>query len=294
MEFENEEMAKSTTEKPQTIDLNRATVKQLVIIPGIGPALADRIVNYREAKGAFLAPEEITAVPGIGRSLYERIAPWLTVGPPETRWEEAVLTPGEMPLIEAEAPAVEKPVEEGPPEKLSPEPLTEPAKAAPTPPRQAAEPREAERGTDFTWLWSALLGALLGVMVMLLVLSAVNGSISLSRAPVVLELNDRVDTLASDTGQLRREVAQLEERLQVLEGLPTRMDSVEKTVAELDGSVNALEEQVTALNNRLDDVEKDVAEVQAHTEQVQTFFQRLQSLLFDVFGMELPEASPSE
>jgi len=293
MELENEEMAKSTAEKPQAIDLNRATLKQLVIIPGIGPALAQRIVDYRQAKGAFLAPEEITAVPGIGPASYKRIAPWLTVGPPETRWEEAVLTPGEMPPMEEGTPAVEKPVEQGPPEELPSEAPTEPA-AAPAPLPQAAAPGEAERGPSFTWLWSALLGALLGVIAMLLILSAVNGSISLSQAPVVLKLNDRVDTLASDTGELRREVSQLEERLKLLEGLPSRMDGVEKTVAELNSGVNALEKQVTVLDNRLDDVEKDVAEVQAHAEQVQTFFQRLQSLLFDVFGMELPESSSSE
>ena len=291
MDFENQELAKASSEEPQTVDLNRATEEQLASIPGIGPVLAQRIVDYRQAKGAFLAPEEITAVPGIGPSSYERLAPWLTVGPPETLWEEAALS--KVQPVETELSAAEIPEEELA-EEPAPEPAAAEAEAAPRPAEKAAVRREEARGNGFSWLWGALLGALLGVIVTLLILSTVNGSISLSQAPVVLKLNDRVETLATDTGEMRREVAQLEQRLKVLEGLPSRMDAVEETVAELGGNVSALEREVTALNNRLDNLEKDVAEVQAHAEQVQTFFQRLQSLLFEVFGMELPQASSSE
>lgn len=54
----------STGEDP--ISLNRAGVAELVALPGIGPQLARRIVEYREAHGPFTSVDELQNVPGIG------------------------------------------------------------------------------------------------------------------------------------------------------------------------------------------------------------------------------------
>ena len=48
------------------IDLNRATVEQLDVLPGIGPATAAAIVAYREQVGPFAAIDDLLKVPGIG------------------------------------------------------------------------------------------------------------------------------------------------------------------------------------------------------------------------------------
>jgi competence protein ComEA len=47
------------------INLNTATPKQLESLPGIGPTLAKRIVDFREKKGGFKRVEELLAIPGI-------------------------------------------------------------------------------------------------------------------------------------------------------------------------------------------------------------------------------------
>lgn len=56
------------------IDINSATAKELDLLPGIGPVLADAIVRYRTDNGPFRRPEDIKNVPGIGEKTYQRFA----------------------------------------------------------------------------------------------------------------------------------------------------------------------------------------------------------------------------
>ena len=64
------------------LDLNRATVEELVELPGIGPVLAERIVAFREEHGPFRSVEDLLQVPGIGEATLEALRPYITVQPP--------------------------------------------------------------------------------------------------------------------------------------------------------------------------------------------------------------------
>jgi len=63
------------------LDLNRATGKDFDSLPGIGPQLAERIVEYRQSVGAFHSLDELQEVKGIGKKKFERIRPLVTVMP---------------------------------------------------------------------------------------------------------------------------------------------------------------------------------------------------------------------
>ncbi|MEY3383672.1 MAG: hypothetical protein RLZZ212_259 [Actinomycetota bacterium] len=61
------------------LSLNQATAEQLDSLPGIGPALSERIVAHRQSIGSFRSIEELTDVSGIGPKLFSKIRDQLTI-----------------------------------------------------------------------------------------------------------------------------------------------------------------------------------------------------------------------
>ncbi len=61
------------------INLNTATAEQLDSLPGVGPAIAKRIIAYRETTGKFTSCEEIKQVSGIGEATFAKIKDLITV-----------------------------------------------------------------------------------------------------------------------------------------------------------------------------------------------------------------------
>jgi competence ComEA-like helix-hairpin-helix protein len=64
---------------PGLINLNSATLAQLDSLPGIGPVLAQRIIDYREAHGPFTSLSQLTLVEGIGQKKLEAVLDLITI-----------------------------------------------------------------------------------------------------------------------------------------------------------------------------------------------------------------------
>ena len=66
------------------VNLNTATAEQLALLPRVGPAVAQRILEHREKNGNFKKPEELMLVRGIGEKTFELIAPYVSLSGPTT------------------------------------------------------------------------------------------------------------------------------------------------------------------------------------------------------------------
>jgi competence protein ComEA len=73
--------ARSTSERPAPLNLNAATEQQLEALPGIGPATATRIVEYRKKNGPFKKAEDLMNVKGIGEKSFLKLKGLVTVAP---------------------------------------------------------------------------------------------------------------------------------------------------------------------------------------------------------------------
>jgi competence protein ComEA len=78
--------SKSSAAKPSAgasttvVNLNTATQAQLEGLPGVGPAMAQRILEYRKANGAFKKAEDLMNVKGLGEKKFLKLKPQITVG----------------------------------------------------------------------------------------------------------------------------------------------------------------------------------------------------------------------
>jgi competence protein ComEA len=61
------------------VNLNTATQAELELLPGIGPAMAKRILDYRAEHGKFTSVEQLDSVRGIGSRTMSRLRPLVTV-----------------------------------------------------------------------------------------------------------------------------------------------------------------------------------------------------------------------
>lgn len=68
------------SQDPRPLDLNRATGAELARLPGVGPALALRIVEERERRGRFDSPEALRRVMGVGPKKLAALRDLVTVG----------------------------------------------------------------------------------------------------------------------------------------------------------------------------------------------------------------------
>lgn len=76
---DNEMIVIPPKKEERLISINSAGVEELCRLPGIGPAIADRIIEYRKQNAGFKTLEDIMNVKGIGKATYEKIKGYIAL-----------------------------------------------------------------------------------------------------------------------------------------------------------------------------------------------------------------------
>ena len=298
------------------IDLNQADQEELQRLAGVGPRLASDIVAYREANRPFIKTEDITNVPGIGSVRYNEWEDQLTANLPESELGEDVPPPpipevdeempeegpkaeGEVSTEEAAAPQIEEPVQpESPEEDISEtgaEELEEPEEQEEAITAEAEEEETRDR-PPLTWLWTALLGGVLGLVFSLIVMAGINQTLDYASSRDARVLRGDLTNLSSDLNALESDLQAVQEQVNELADLTGRMEQTEADVEDLRTTSETLSEQTASLGEglesvqtRVDDLSDEMDAVQVQNEKTMNFFEELQRVLQELFGGAEPE-----
>lgn len=291
------------------VDLNRAGQDELAALPGIGPALARRIIRYREEVHPFTEAIEITAVPGVSEKMYRRFEDQVMVSLPEE--------PEPPPLPDAGAVAAQpEPAAAGIPETPAAPP---PPAPEPEPPPRSLPPAAPRSPLPVPaippWWQSCLLviaGIVGGAILALLILQRINGTLSLTPQSQAVELGDELSALKHREDTLQAEVQELRDRLHQMEALSGRLQSAETDIQTLQAALETLAgqlaalqedtqqlqagletqgEELTTLRQDTDQIRQTVAEIEAATGRFDNFLTGLKELLLAT--EETPAATPT-
>ena len=76
-----ETAVKAASRETKIVNVNSASLAQLQSLPRVGPALAQRIIAYRDSAGPFASLEQLDNVKGVGPALLKQLAPRVTFSP---------------------------------------------------------------------------------------------------------------------------------------------------------------------------------------------------------------------
>jgi hypothetical protein len=241
------------------INPNIADLETLGKLPGVGKALAERI----QAESPFADLEDMLRVPGLGKATLERIAPHIAF--------EEMLQAFEMDTTPTEK-ATEEEVESI--EEVS---SAEDEKTTPARVRSRARTRRTlidMRQPFWMVLGTTAISVILSVLLTLAILGAINRTLNIEKHRTVVKIENTLVELES-------ELMDFSFRLQAVEGLSGRVQSVQDEFSTLREEILQSLERMKVVQVLVDDLDGEVATLSEQYGQFDAFLEGLRMLIMD-------------
>ena len=282
-------------ESVEPLDINTASLRKLVQIPGVGRVLARQIIDNRP----YTNLDDLSKLPGISKTKLDRINTSIYIAAPlpddsqksEPQQEVTALPPSAESILPEPEPLPE------------PQPLPAPLPAPPSPPRPEQKPQPPSLQLPIphryvTYQQTFMISAVVGAIVFLLSVIAVLGILAIINNGLHFVLPAELSVLSRETGDLRTksealsgDLDGLRQRLDNLEGLSGRMTALESADQEintrLDAASTSLKDalrKVDAMSKKVDEISVKVDGMQSLSTRFRLFLDGLKDLLVNSNG----------
>ena len=284
--------------KAMLIDPNTADLAELVQLPGIGPELANRLINERP----FESLEDLGKVPGLGADSLAKIKPYLTFGGEAPQGAEILGRAQERvdEWSEAARLAFEKRTEQLREEVSQAteniQKATEEAGARVKEAARQASDRVAGLPADFNrmespWLvvGMSVISVVLSVILSLAILAGINRTLNFGRHASVRQLEIRIAEVQSDLENESSRLDAASKRLEALEGLSGRMTTIEDQVLSMQEEVNGALTKVETMGAAVDELSQETMDLASRVNRFDIFLEGLDRLLSGIFVSDQTE-----
>jgi len=290
----------------ELINVNSAQPEVLTCLPGIGPAIANRIVAARP----FEAIDDLLQVRGVGPALLERLGPLVTLAEPVPEQEVIFLgavteTPPEAeadtlemespPETESESPdleadplpreGLELEVETDPEDEIIPteKAIIKVETEEPEAEKPAAGPRPVTRGQAFFMAAGcSFVAFILALLLSIGTIGGLNGGLRFASPDQVVRLTVKIGALNDQIEIVAGDVESVRTRIDSLAGLSGRVGDLETASEELSASTEELSTNMEITANLVERLNAQIEEITFRTEKFQAFLDGLGRLLSDL------------
>jgi methyl-accepting chemotaxis protein len=269
-----------TDEELQPINPNTADEEALVQLAGVGPKLAAKIVAGRPYSQA----EDLLSVPGLGEKLLASINPYLVFDEPaDSQVVAEVESDGEgtVPADEDERAKPSDVVDE----------TVNYLVHLPSVIREELKKKQGfnRRTTILLMAGTAIASIILSMILTLMVMTVINGSLSVRRNAQVQSLASAVSQMDVELDDLDSRLEALSRRLQTVEGLSGRITTVEEAFDVVQTDIEQAVSQVEAMQTNVDDLANQVENLAGNIGKFDQFLSRLFELLNQLQGVSQPD-----